>query len=178
LLAQKKTNDLPFLVLTVSNGELVVHNNADITPLAFPAGSRAVEEIKVTIIGRVLLSTDTVPETKQVNSSKITRDITLFRNPVFAPTALFSGTSSIPGASGVLRVTLANGGQFVNRSLILSDFVFSGISTTGLSVERLSNNEALIYGFAGNLATGSGIGVAAKAMRIAQAAAPEVVATI
>jgi hypothetical protein len=62
----------------------------------------------VTIIGRVLLSTDTVPETKQVNSSKITKEVTLFSNPVFAPTAVSASSLDLSAAGNItgVKVTL------------------------------------------------------------------------
>jgi hypothetical protein len=78
-----------------------------------------------------------------------------------------------------LKLLLDNGGDFVNRELVISDFVFSGISTTGLRVRRLSNNEAFIYNFPsaiGTIPATSGIGVAAKALRIGQTQAPTVAA--
>jgi hypothetical protein len=46
LLVLLETNDLPFLVLNVSNGELRTHLNQEITPLSFPAGSEQLKKSK------------------------------------------------------------------------------------------------------------------------------------
>jgi hypothetical protein len=121
------------------------------------------------------LSTDTVEDTKEVNSSKITREITFFNNPVFkdSDASVATQLASISGAAQVVDVTLEANNQFVNRELVNDDFIFefTGLDdddVEALKVERLTNTSARVYGFP---VTASGtyewtIAVAAKAYRI------------
>jgi hypothetical protein len=169
------TNDYPFLVINAVSGEVRTYeapspDDVVTAALAFPGGSRAVDDFTFTVVGRVLLSTDTVAETKQVNSSKITKEVTLYRDPVFQNTdsislATLSGVGTDSGFS--IDITLAANQEFVNRPLLLNDFIFEGVSTTGLTVVRLDQNKARISGFTATTSgtASSGVSVAAKALR-------------
>jgi hypothetical protein len=98
-----------------------------------------------------------------VNSSKVTREVTIFSNPVFADTAAANMPANPSGDAKSLEVTLAQG-EFVQRALGLEDIVFpADFPTTGLRVVRVSNTVARIYGVSG-LTTLSGIKVASEAI--------------
>ena len=159
------TNDIPFLVLDVLTGAVYSQDNTNtaLDRLAFNDDDQAVNDFTFTLVSRILLSTDTDASTFQVNSSKVTREVTIFSNPVFADTAAATMPDNPSGDAKSLEVTLAQG-EFVQRALGLDDIVFpADFPTTGLRVVRVSNTVARIYGVSG-LTTLSGIKVASEAI--------------
>jgi hypothetical protein len=150
--APATANDLPFLVLNAVTGELFV---VDVSELVFPVKADEVTSLNITITGRILLSTDSVPTTKQVNSSAISRTITLFRNPSFGPL-----TNSFTVDSGTTSVTLTlSAGAFAN---VLTPSMFTVVGTAntsgvdaaavinaGFKVVRESDILVRIYGYSG-----------------------------
>jgi hypothetical protein len=111
------------------------------------------------VVARILLSTDTVQETKQVNSSKLSVPIQIVANPAFRDSTKV--TLSARGLTSI-EVTLTTGTFIQGKELSPSMFVISGVnqfSTTGsgldaakqilasgLRVVRLSDTKALLYG--------------------------------
>jgi hypothetical protein len=137
--------DLPILVLNANTGQLIVHENSQ---LVFPAEAGAVAELAVNIVGRILLSTDTVAATKEVNSRAVSHTLTLFQNPVFqkdSAEVVVSGVVADMG-SGMrsIVVTLDTGGQFKQGSTIASSLVtVSGLGTSGVAVANAINASEL-----------------------------------
>jgi hypothetical protein len=98
-----------------------------------------------------------VAATKQVNSSKVSKEVSIFVNPVV--TAVTVNQEIETTTRGVV-LTLQGGGQFVAGPLAASDFLIyasgtnktavndatSGL-TSGLQVVRESNNTVRLYGF-------------------------------
>jgi hypothetical protein len=97
-----------------------------------------------------------------VNSSKVTREVTIFSNPVFANTA--SVPQVLIATNRSVTITLDNA-EFVQRKLELTDFIFpTDFPVTGLAVERLNNTQARIIGLSGLVTSTSGLQVASKAI--------------
>jgi hypothetical protein len=150
-------------VLDVATGDVFYQNNtnASLNRLAFVDDNQAVNDFTFTLVSRILLSTDTDASTFQVNSSKVTREVTIFSNTVFANTA--SVDQAFIATDRSVTITLVNA-EFVQRKLELNDFILpTDFPVTGLAVERLNNTQARIIGLSG-LAGTSGLQVASKAI--------------
>jgi hypothetical protein len=169
------TNDIPFLVLDVLTGDVFYQDNTNtaLNRLAFVDDKQAVNDFTFTLVSRILLSTDTDASTFQVNSSKVTREVTIFSNPVFADTSLVTNILT----SGKSIIVSIENAEFVQRKLDVSDFVFDADTpTTGFAVTRTSNTTAIITGLSGLSGT-SGLQVASKALVARGASAPVLVAS-
>jgi hypothetical protein len=145
--------------------------------LAFNDDKQAVNDFTFTLVSRILLSTDTDASTFQVNSSKVTREVTIFSNPVFADTAKSTTLSGGDFATSRRSVDVViDEAEFVQRELALTDFIFEDDFTppasAAVKVVRVDNTTARIYGLSG-MAVFSGIKVASKAL-VANEGTPEI----
>jgi hypothetical protein len=156
--APDDANDIAVLVINASNGVLNRLNAGTIDQLAFPVEASKEVSIDFDLVGRVLLSTDTVDSTYEVNLVAARKAISIFKNPVFAE--VDSDQISIAATDKSVLVTFGGSGpagEFVSAPSI-SDFVItsgaSGVVTIStLSAIRVSNTEVLIYGFSGLVIT-------------------------
>jgi hypothetical protein len=162
------TNDIPFLVLDVATGDVFYQDNPNeaLNRLAFVDDDQAVNDFTFTLVSRILLSTDTDESTFQVNSSKVTREVTIFSNPVFKNTDEFPALTGSASTVKSVDVELDDA-EFVQRALVLSDFIFDDDfnppASAAVKVVRVDNITARIYGLSG-LTAFSGIRVASKAL--------------
>jgi hypothetical protein len=147
--------DRPVLVIDANTGGVFVH---DVTELGFSIETGKAYAFDFEVVARILLSTDTVQETKQVNSSKITVPVQLVANPVFndvEKTGVGTMVSANSGATSFL-VTLNNTGSFVQKGLSAEMVTLSGtgaglvaaqkIIASGFEIVRLTDTTARIYG--------------------------------
>jgi hypothetical protein len=150
------SDDIPFLLLNAVTGDLTALN---VSQLVFPAEAQAIAEVKVNILGRALLSTDSVQATKQVNAAVVTKEISIVKNPEFrdivVPVLVNSGTRSIViNINGVFAETGLSA-SMISVSGVASD---SGLAAAiainsgaqgGLQFVRESATSARIVGFSG-----------------------------
>jgi hypothetical protein len=156
--------DIPVLLLNVTTGKLETLTTSE---LAFSFEGKAANEavFNFEIVGRILLSTDSVEETKQVNSSELTHSVSLFYNPLFEASSgtqfINSGTGALLINSGTrsLVITASTGGVFKQGSTIPMDLItISGVGggaafatefAKGAQVIRESDTVIRIIGFSG-----------------------------
>jgi hypothetical protein len=130
------------------------------------------------LVGRVLLSTDTVNTTFQVNEVAARKSISIFKNPVFSEVETSGVISSFANTAKSVIVELRSdnsaAGEFVANPSI-SDFIIesgaSGIVTIpSLNVVRHTNTKVQIYGFSGLTISGLKVTALPSAIRILPAA--------
>jgi hypothetical protein len=120
--------------LNASTGELFVH---DVSALSWASKNGEIDDFVITLIGRILLSTDTVAETKQVNSSKISKDIAINLNPPFA--SITSGAIEVEATDRYIEVTLSTDAQLVAGPLNVNHFVITSGGTDGTAAAAAIN---------------------------------------
>jgi hypothetical protein len=151
------------LLINAQTGEVFVN---DVSQLGFSVETGKVESFDFNIVARILLSTDTVEDTKEVNSKELVHKVSIVSNPnSLSPTVDIVMThdgANLPADfnKGII-ITLPTGAQFIEgKELTPSLFTLSGLNASGLAartqilasglnVARLNDTQAVLYGTLG-----------------------------